>query len=575
MRKITLLQLVLVGLVVVALSSCNGLKKMKKNAGTISYTVTPNPLEMHADSVAITVKGKFPAKYFNKKVILVATPVLKSVSGTGETACKPVTVQGEKVQDNFKVISYTSGGDFSYTETLPYNENMRVSDLELRITAKKGKKELAFDPVKIGTGVIATPGLVNVDPKPIIGKDQFQRITPESKEADVLFKIQQANLQQRELKKEEVKALLDYINEVMADERKDLKKVELSAYASPDGPLDLNTKLSNNRGTVTQKFLKKKFRKQEKLASDSIYGVQITDEDWAGFKQLMEKSSLADKDLVLRVLSMYSDPDQREKEIKNMSKVYTEIANEILPKLRRSVIKVDVDKIGYSDDEIKQIYAAKPDSLNVEELLYAATLFTDNSKKLEIYNKFMEIYPNDWRGPNNAGAMKILENDVDAAKTLFEKAKQLKDNNPIVENNLGVVCFMKGNLAEAKTHFVAASGAGSEVNYNLGTLSIKQGDYSGAVTYFGNDCSFNAALAKLLNQDYAGAVKTVDCAPNKDDAMMFYLKAVAGVRNSDNEAMFNNLRAAFEEDAKLKDLAKTDMEFAKFFEDTTFKSLVK
>jgi tetratricopeptide (TPR) repeat protein len=555
------------------LSSCGGLKKMKKDAGTVQYTVSPNPLEMHADSVAVTITGKFPPKYFNKKVILTATPVLVGENNT-EKAFKPVSLQGEKVQDNYKVISYTDGGDFTYNDKIPYDEALRLSKLEVRITAKKGNKTLDFDPREIATGVIATPGLVKIDPKPIIGKDKFQRITVEEKAAKILFKIQQANLRPSELKKDEVKALLDYLNLVAENERKQLKEINLSAYASPDGPQDLNDRLSHDRGKVTKKFLLNKFRREKEVANDSVYNVQYTKEDWEGFKELMEKSNLEDKDLVLRVLSMYSDPDQREKEIKNMSKIYTEIAEQILPQLRRSVMKAKVENIGYSDEEIKSIYSTKPDSLKPEELLYAATLYNDVNKKLEVYNKFMEIYPNDWRGPNNAACMLIKLNKLDEAKQDLDKAKQLNENNPIIENNFGVICLMKGKIDKAEEHFVAASGAGKEVNYNLGIVKIKKADYQGAVESFGTDCSFNAALAKLLTEDYDGAIKTIDCTKNADDAMLYYLKAIAGARKGDSDILFNNLRIAIEKDSKLAKLASTDMEFEKYFNDSTFKSIV-
>jgi len=570
MKRLSVLLVVIVS-VSLLLSSCGGLNKMKKNAGTIEYTVNPNPLEMHVDSVALTITGKFPPKYFNKKVILTATPYLSGKNA--EKSFKPVTLQGEKVQDNFKVISYTDGGSFTYTDKIPYDEALRLSNLEIRITAKKGNKSLDFDPITIAKGVIATPGLVQIDPKPIIGKDKFQRITTEEKVAKILFKIQQSNLQPKELKKEEVQALLDYLNEIADDERKQLKKFDLSAYASPDGPQDLNERLSQDRGKVTKKFILKKFKEKEEIASEDVYNVRYTKEDWEGFKELMEASNIEDKDLVLRVLSMYSDPDQREKEIKNMSKIYTEIAEEILPQLRRSIMKVEVNKIGYSDEEIKSIYSTKPDSLKPEELLYAATLYNDNNKKLEIYKKFAEIYTNDWRGPNNAACMLIKLGKIEEAKQMLDKAKQLNENNAIIENNFGVICLMKGNVDKAEEYFVGASGAGKEVNYNLGIVKIKKGDYQGAVDAFGNDCNLNAALAKLLTEDYDGSIKTIDCSKDKN-ALLYYLKAVNGARKGDSDLLFNNLRIAVEKDANLAKIAATDMEFEKYFNDDTFKSIV-
>jgi len=574
MRRVRLINLSFLALAVISMSSCGGLKKMETNAGLVKYSVTPNPLEMQADSVAISISGKYPPKYFNKKVTLTATPVL-TFNG-GEKACKDVKVQGEKVQDNNAVISYTEGGSFSYSDKIPYEEAMRLSKVELRVQGYvKPDKPLDFDPVVIADGVIATPSLLMIAPKPIIGKDKFQRITQESKNADLLFQIQQAKLQSKELNKDQVKALMDYLATVQKNKRKELQGVDISAYASPDGPTDLNAKLSTDRGSVTEKYITKQFKKDTVLDKKETYKVTDTAEDWDGFQKLMKNSTIADKDLVLRVLSMYSDGDQREKEIKNMSKVYLEIADQILPQLRRSVLTVNVKNVGYSDEEITNIFNTKPDSLKPEELLYAATLTKDNNKKLNVYNKFMEIYPKDWRGPNNAGAMNLLLGNTDKAKELFDKAKQLDENNIIIENNFGAVSLLKGNLDKVEEHFVAASGAGDEVNYNLGVLKVKQGDYNSAVTYFGNNCSFDAALAKLLNQDYDGSIKAVDCAPNKDDAMMYYLKAVDGARKADTEIMYNNLRSALEKDASLNKLAKTDMEFFKYFNDDTYKSIVK
>lgn len=574
MRKLSLISFLLIAVFTVFMSSCGGLKKMKKDASLVKYSVTPNPLEMHADSVLISISGTYPPKYFNKKVTLEATPVLKFENG--EKAYKTVKLQGEKVQDNNTVISYTDGGSFSYTDKIPYEDAMRLSEVELRVHGYvKPEKPLDFDPIVIADGVIATPSLLMINPKPIIGKDKFQRIIPESKNADLLFNIQQAKLQNRELNKEEVKALMGYLAEVQKDERKKLKNINISAYASPDGPLDLNAGLSKDRGAVTEKYIIKKFKKDSILGNNATYQVKETAEDWDGFKNLMANSNIADKDLVLRVLSMYSDPDQREKEIKNMAKVYLEIADQILPKLRRSIMTVNVDNIGYSDEEITNIFNTKPDSLKPEELLYAATLTNDNKQKLNVYNKFMEIYPNDWRGPNNAGAMNVLLGNIDKAKELFDKAKQKDENNIIIENNFGVVDLLQGNMEKAEEHFVAASGAGDEVNYNMGILKVKQGDYNSAITYFGNSCSFDAALAKLLNQDYDGSIKTIDCSSNKDEAMMFYLKAVNGARKADTEIMYNSLRLALEKDASLNKLAKSDMEFSKYFNDDTFKSIVK
>lgn len=544
---------------------------MQKNHPTVTYKVSPDPLEMHADSVALTISVTYPEKYFNKKAILEVTPVLKSESG--EKAFKMQALQGEKVEENNPVISYT-GGSYTYTDKIAYDESMRVSDLNVKILGKIKTKELVFEPITIGKGIIATPGIVQVDPKPILGKDNFQRIIPETKEADIHFALQQSNIRASELNDEDMKMLKDYIKEVKENERKEFKGVNIIGNASPDGPEDLNANLSKSRAKNADNLLKKEFNKVEEANDPNFFAEKSVDEDWDGFKTELEKSDIADKDLILKVLSMHTDPVVREKEIKNMSQVYTELKTKVLPKLRRSKLAVNVDLIGYSDEEIKQIFSQKPDSLKPEELLYAGTLYSDFNDKLKVYKSFSEVYPDDWRGQNNVGYAYIHLGKVAEAKTAFENAKKLNSNN-IVLNNLGVCALLENDLNSAEEYFKSASGAGSEVNYNLGILYIKKADYSSAVTSFGSNCSFNAGLAKLLNGDPEGAVKAVDCAEDKDAAWNYYLKAIAGARSGNTDLMYNNLRAAISKDSSLASFAKTDMEFFKYFNDDTFKSIVK
>ncbi|MFH2144151.1 MAG: hypothetical protein ABIJ97_17120 [Bacteroidota bacterium] len=571
MKKINIISFVSLLVAVIILSSCSGLKKMQKNAGLVEYKVTPQILEMHADSVAVGITVNYPAKYFNKKAIVEATPVLKWQGG--EKAFKMQTVQGEKVEENNPVISY-AGGNFSYSDKISYDEAMRVSELNINIKGKIKKKELEFDPIKIGDGVIATPGIVKIDPRPILGKDAFQRIIPESKNGAIYFAIQQSNIRNTELTSVEMKALKEYIKEAKENERKEFKGVSISSYASPDGPLDLNTGLATKRGDVSTDFVKKEFGKDEAVKNENFFSKASTPEDWEGFKTELQASDLADKDIILRVLSMHSDPEVREKDIKNMAKTYLDLANKVLPKLRRSKLAVNVDLVGYSDEELKQIFSVKPDSLKVEELLYTATLYTDNNQKLKVYQSCAEIYKEDWRGPNNVGYAYVNLGKISEAKTAFENAKKIASNN-IILNNLGVCALHNKDIQGAEEFFKSATGAGSEVNYNMGIVKIKQADYQSAVTSFGSDCSFNAGLAKLLNGDNDGAVKAVDCASDKESAWNFYLKAVAGARSANTDLMYNSLRAAVSKDASLNNFAKTDMEFFKYFNDDTFKSIVK
>lgn len=572
MKKSTI---TLASLLVVAvfLASCGGLNKMKKNAAMIKYSVTPEVLEMHADSVEINITGSYPAKFFNKKAIVEAIPVLKYENG--EKAFKAQMLQGEAAEANHTVISFVEGGTFTYKSVIPYTDDMKISDLEIRAKAMVGTKEVIFDAVKIADGVIATPGLVMADARPIIGADKFQRIIRDIQEADIHFAIQQANLRGAELRQEDVKALRKYIKVAQADERKELKGVDISAYASPDGPQDLNTRLSEQRAVTATKFLGKELRKVKGAKEEGFVKSTTTHEDWAGFKELMGKSDIQDKDLILRVLEMYSDLDRREVEIKNIAAAYLELADDILPKLRRSKMMVNVDVIGYSDEELNTIFDAKADSLNVDELLYTATLSNDLDRQMKVYQACADIYKEDWRGINNVGLTYIKMNKLSDAKQAFENANKLNDGNTVVQNNLGVVALMENDIVAAEEYFVAAAGAGREVNYNQGIVQVKKGDYQAAVDAFGSDCSFNAALAKLLNGDNDAAVKTVDCADNKDEAMMYYLKAIAGARAADTDLMFNNLRAAVSKDASMAAKAKKDMEFGKYFENETFKTIAQ
>lgn len=573
MKKKNFISLLSLALAVAVLSSCGGLKKMQKMASMVEYTVTPKILEMHADSVEVTIAGKFPPKFFNKNAIVEATPVLKYDGG--EKAYKVHKMQGEKVTENNPVISYVDGGSFSYNDKIPYVDNMKISDLEIRIHGKIKSKEADFDPIKIADGVIATPILVQADAKPIIGKDKFQRVISDSKFADIHFRIQQSAIQGSELSAQDIKDLKQYIKDAKENERKQFKGVNISAYASPDGALDLNTGLADKRGKEAVNFAKKEFNKVTEANDANFMSTSTTPEDWDGFKNELQSSDLADKDLILRVLSMHSDPEVREKEIKNMAKTYLELADKVLPKLRRSKINVNVDLIGYSDEELVSIFNQKPDSLNVEELLFTGTLMKDYNDQLKVYKAVTEVYPNEWRGFNNVGYAYIYLNKISDAKTAFENAKKLEANNPVILNNLGVCALFNNDVQTAKEFFTSASGAGSEVNYNLGIVNIKLADYAAAVNYFGSACSFNAGLAKLLNGDNDGAVKAVDCAEDKDAAINFYLKAIAGARSANTDLMFNNLRAAASKDAKWATYAKTDMEFFKYFNDDTFKSIAK
>ncbi len=583
MKKINLQSLVLVVVATVLLTSCAGLQKMKKNANQIQFKVTPELLEAHAGEVDLAIDGRFPAKYFNKKATVVATPVLKYDGG--EKTFDPVTVQGEKVEANNKVIGFNSGGNVNYKNSVGYEVPMSKSELYLNITASKGSKTLDFEPIKIADGVLATSEMVANYPKPILGVnreanttgkydpniDAFQRIVPDDMMADIHYLINKSNLRNDETGASDVVALQDYTKKANEEEKINLKRVEVSAYASPDGEIDLNTNLAAKRKETSSEFLAKKLKE---AGVDVELKTKYTPEDWDGFKELLEKSNIQDKELILRVLSMYNDPEVREREIKNLSETFTQVAEDILPKLRRAKMTTSVEFIGKTDEELKALAKSDAASLNPAELLYAATLFEDLNEQLSIYKSFIKIYSNDWRGPNNAGYVMVNQMKYADAKPLFENAEKLKNNEPIIKNNLGAVALNAGDVDKAETLFGAASGAGDQVNYNLGIISIKNAEYDKAVKYFSKEADVNSALAKIMAGNNNGALKDLEAFERPNCYMKEYLKAVIGARTAKENLLFDSLKAACDIKAEMKAKAKTDMEFAKYFENAKFKTIV-
>lgn len=560
-------------LAAVVMTSCSGLNKMKKNAGLVNYEVTPKVLEAHAGMVNVTIKGVFPEKYFDKKTTLTATPVL-TYSG-GEAAFEKVqVVQGESVQANNQVISYT-GGNFTYTASVPYKDAMKVSELMLRIKAERGTKSLDFDPVKLADGVIATSTLVHKEGRPVMMSDKFVRITPETQAADINYVINRSDIRPTELKSDDILQLKQYIQTVNADPNRQFKTAVVSSYASPDGKLDLNEKLSVNRGSAADKFIKKEFEKIEASKAASFFESMTTPEDWDGFRTEVEKSTIQDKDLILRVLSMYNDPEVREREIKNMSAAFEALKTDILPRLRRSKMLLNVDKIGRSDDQILAQAKSDPTVLSLEEMLYAATLTSDNNEKLRFYQAAAQAYPKCIRAANNIGYTSMALGRTDDAIAAFEKAKAI-ENNDVVKNNLGMCSIVKGDMAKAEEYFNSMTAATAESRWGLGIIAITKGQYDQAVNYFGNEPSCNLALALILKGDVNRAKTTLDAITAKPaSGTPSYLKAIVGARLDDRTYMLNGLRDAVAANTGWKAYAKTDIEFAKYFNDDAFKSAVQ
>lgn len=563
--------LMLAGVVVI---SCSPLNKMKKRAGELGYKVTPEVLEEKGNMVDVKIDVTIPAKFFNKNVTAVATPVLKYQGG--EKAFASQTLQGENVQGNNVVVPYEAGKTISYTGQMPYEDAMRISDLVVKVQASKGAKSVDFDPIKIADGIVATATLVNNDPAIVLGKDNFQRITPEQNEAAIYYLINSSQIRNNQVKSEEILAMEKFLKDAKTDENVNLKNVEIQSYASPDGTYDWNDKLANKREGASDNFLKKNMKKNkmDEYKNLDFFKKYVVAEDWEGFKKAMEASSIRDKELILRVLAMHSDPEVREREIKNIASAYSAIADQILPKLRRSKFVVNAERVGKSDEQIKDLAKSNPSELDVEELLYAATLFDNDADKLAVYETVTSQFPNDWRGFNDAGMILFEMGKVAQAKADFDKANSLSANNKIVKNNLGAVELKNGNVKEAEVLFGAATGAGNEVNYNKGIVAIMKGDYKAAVDYFGKCNCVNAALANLLNGNNNEALKKLN--EGKDNsALASYLKAVIGARTNDANMVMSNLKDACAKDSSMKNLAETDIEFAKFFQNPDFQAIVK
>jgi hypothetical protein len=569
------LKLVALAVIVsIGFAACSGLKKMAKKANTISYEAQPNPLELHGDSVMVTITGNFPPKYFKKKVTLNVVPTLKYEGG--EVAMKNLALQGEAAQGNAQIIKYTDGGKFTYTDKIAYSPSMKKSELELRATAMYKKKKKDFPAVKIADATITTPLLVQNNEKAMLGKDKFTKTVPAIYNADIHFVISQSDIRSSELKKDDMKGLLAFLKKGVS-KNYIFNTIDVSAYASPDGEQDKNANLAQDRGDATAKYLSgelKKLKVDSLNKRQNFYNKTSVAEDWEGFKALMEASKIDDKDMILRILSTYSNLDEREQEIKNISKTYTEIAEDILPQLRKSKIQVNAEELSRTDEQITALAASAPDSLSNEELLYAATLTNDLNTKLSIYQSASRVYANDWRGPNNTGYVYLMQNKLNEAEGEFDKARKLSEKQDEVFNNLGVVARWKGNRRQAEEYYKMVAAPGEETKNNLAILYIMKGDYANAVANFGSMCSFNASLAKVLAGDNEGALKTLECSEDKNTAMGYYLKAIIGARTKNNDLMITNIKSAIAKDATLKTTIAEDLEFLKYRNNDDFKAAI-
>ena len=549
------LYLPLVALLVLALSSCGKMGELSSDY----FTTNPEVLEAIGGKVPVTINGKFPEKYMKKKATVEVTPVLRWKGG--EAKGQPAVFQGEKVEGNGQTISYKVGGSYTMKASFDYVPEMANSELYLDFKITKGKKTYTIPSVKIADGVIATSELPTAaSSNASYANDAFQRIIKDAQTANIMFLIQQANLRNSELNSDDMKEFHKKVAEINADTKNyKLNNIEISAYASPDGGVELNTGLAENRENNTEKYMQRQLKKGK---IDANLDAKYTAQDWEGFQELVSKSNIQDKDLILRVLSMYSDPEQRETEIKNISSVYKTLADEILPQLRRARLTANYDIIGRSDDEINEAFNTDAKVLSVEELLYAATLTNDNARKEAIFTKTTQLYPNDFRAYNNLGELAFAAGDAAKAESYFKQAASKNANAPEVNANLGLCELVKGNVAAAESYLGKATGANA-ANEALGNLYIKQGQYDRAVNAFGDAKTNSAAQAQILAKDYNKAKATLSAIKNPD-AMTDYLMAIVGARTNNASLVSSSIKSAIAKDASMAQRAANDREFAKF-----------
>ena len=542
---------------VLALTGCG--KKMNQFKADY-FNVNPNPLEVVGDKVPAKVTGNIPGKFFVKNAEVTVTPYLE-YNGV-EVASSPYTFQGEKVRGNNPVVNYENGGTVTIPVQYAYTPEMRKSNLVLAFTVKQGGKQYVLPRVKVATGVVATAALANVGAvNPAIAPDKFQRIINEKYDADIKFLINQANIRAGELKSDAILGLHKELADANDDGRREIKEINVSSYASPEGGLDINTKLASNREKNTVDYMRKQLKK-DNITEFGELTANFTAEDWEGFQKLVAASNIQDKELILSVLSMYKDPEQREREIRNLSSVFDQLAEQILPQLRYSRITASIDVIGKSDEEIMNIYLLNPKALSIDEILYAATLTNDNDKRLQIYDTAVNLYPNDYRTYNNLGMCQYIDQDYDAAAANFAEAARLAPESGEAQMNLGLVSMLNKNYKDATAKFGNEAGVPA-LGEALGVYYLKQGDYNSAIRAFGDSKTNNAALAQILNKDYSKAKSTL-AAIRMPDATTFYLTAVLGARTNNSNMVYNNLRQAVKLNKNMAAQAKSDLEFSNF-----------
>lgn len=529
------------------------------------FSTDPTPLETVGQNVPATISGNIPSKFMRKNAKVTTTPVLvwnTSAGNTAEVSASPVLIQGEDVRDNGQTVSYNNGGNVMIPFNVAYQPEMAHSDLYLDFNVDQNGKTYTLPRVKVGHGVIATSTLASAATvTPATAKDNFQKVISEKYSADIHFLINQANIRSTETSKADYIDLNKRLMEANQAPNQEIAGVTINSYASPEGTLEFNTQLAEKREQNTQSYVESQLKK-DKITEFGELTSSFTPEDWEGFQQLVEKSNIQDKDLILSVLSMYKDPEQREKEIRNLSSVFNELADQILPQLRYSRVMATVNVIGKSDQELINLFNTDPKALTEDEILYVATLTDDNTRKMEVYKKAAELHPDDYRAVNNLGLTQYVAGDYKSAAANFDKAARMNPNAKEVEMNRGLISLMNKNYGKANEQLGAAAGV-PETADALGVYYLTQGEVAKANVAFGDAKTNNAALAQILAKDYSAAKQTLSAIPNPD-ATTFYLTAIVGARTNNENMVMNNLRQAVKLDSSLLKKAQQDLEFADY-----------
>ncbi|MBQ2950921.1 MAG: hypothetical protein IJE12_07765 [Prevotella sp.] len=525
-----------------------------------NFNVVPNPLEAEVGQVPATINGTFPEKYMKKKAVVTVTPELRYADGKVARGTS-ATFQGEKVKGNDQTISYKVGGNYTMKSNFAYVPDMLKSELYLTFDAKVGKKSVEVPAVKVANGVIATSMLYTEtaeNAQACIAPDAFQRITAQKQDANIKFLIQQANLRRSELKNNSVKEFVELLKRINDDKKNlNLNNIEISAYASPDGGFELNEKLASNRQKNTEKYLQKELKK---IKMESPVDAKYTAQDWEGFQELVKASNIQDKDVILRVLSMYKDPEEREQQIKNMSAGFKELAEGVLPELRRARLTINYEVVGRSNEEIKEQYNADAKVLTVEELLYAATLTDNATEKEGIYKTTTQVYPNDARAYNNLATLEFAKGNYSAAKNYAQKALSVNAKCQEANANLGLIALQAGDVKAAEA-LIAKAPEANGISEILGNLNLAKGNYAQAISNFANTNSNSAALAQIMSKNYSAAAQVLNNVKNAN-AMTEYLKAVLNARQGNNSAAATALKNAIAKDPSLAKYAANDLELS-------------